>query len=156
VLKDLKRPKGVERPSWVKTMAARKRKTLAVCKQCHLDIHAGRSNRTPLMKLKILESWMPANGQVRFGVDSGALIWFLPSFWRKRHGSARFDFHLGGYPQSRQISRLAHLPAVQVRRYILQDGDSQNDILNAQGGAIRTPNRSLWNSGASFSYSRDE
>ena len=49
-LKDLKRPKGVERPSWVKTMVARKRKTLAVCKQCHLDIHAGRSNRTPLMK----------------------------------------------------------------------------------------------------------
>ncbi len=49
-LKDLKRLKGVERPTWVKTMAARKRKTLAVCKQCHLDIHAGRSNRTPLME----------------------------------------------------------------------------------------------------------
>lgn len=49
-LKDLKRPKGMERPSWVKTMAARRRKTLVVCKRCHDDIHAGRSNCTQLMK----------------------------------------------------------------------------------------------------------
>jgi len=49
-LKDLKRPKGVERPTWVKTMAARRRKTLVVCKRCHHDIHAGRPNYTQLMK----------------------------------------------------------------------------------------------------------
>jgi hypothetical protein len=49
-LKDLKRPKCVERPTWVKTMAALKRMTLVVCRQCHLDIHDGRSNRAPSMK----------------------------------------------------------------------------------------------------------
>lgn len=49
-LKDLKGSRDAERPSWVKTMAARKRKTLIVCKQCHLDIHIGRSNRKRVMK----------------------------------------------------------------------------------------------------------
>ena len=34
-LKDLKGSRNAERPPWVKTMAARKRKTLIVCKQCH-------------------------------------------------------------------------------------------------------------------------
>jgi group II intron reverse transcriptase/maturase len=49
-LKDLKRSEGTERPSWVKIMAARRRKTLVVCKQCHLDIHVGRSNRKRVTK----------------------------------------------------------------------------------------------------------
>ena len=36
---------------WVQVMAARKRKTLVTCEQCHDDIHAGRlSNRSPRME----------------------------------------------------------------------------------------------------------
>jgi transposase len=36
-LKDLKGKK-----KWEKLMIARKRKTLALCKKCHVDLHAGR------------------------------------------------------------------------------------------------------------------
>jgi group II intron reverse transcriptase/maturase len=36
---------GKERPRWVKTMAARRRKTLVVCHGCHQAIHAGRPIR---------------------------------------------------------------------------------------------------------------
>ena len=35
-----------ERPDWIKVMAARKRKTLIVCRECHDHIHAGRPTRT--------------------------------------------------------------------------------------------------------------
>ncbi|GHO76399.1 maturase [Ktedonobacter sp. SOSP1-85] len=43
-LKDLQ-PKGQrERPRWMYIMAARRRKTLIVCRKCHEDIHAGRAN----------------------------------------------------------------------------------------------------------------
>ncbi len=31
-----------DKPMWVQVMAARKRKTLVVCRTCHVDIHAGR------------------------------------------------------------------------------------------------------------------
>lgn len=43
-LSDLKRrwEGRKEQPSWVKVMVARRRKTLIVCRQCHLDIHHGR------------------------------------------------------------------------------------------------------------------
>ncbi len=41
-LKDLKRYGRAEKPAWVKTMAARHRKTLVVCRSCHKDIHHGR------------------------------------------------------------------------------------------------------------------
>jgi group II intron reverse transcriptase/maturase len=41
-LADLKRKGRSERPLHIKIMAARRRKTLVVCKSCHLDIHAGR------------------------------------------------------------------------------------------------------------------
>jgi group II intron reverse transcriptase/maturase len=44
-LKDLHKPGQKERPRWVAIMAARRRKTLIVCRQCHEDIHAGRSDR---------------------------------------------------------------------------------------------------------------
>ncbi len=45
-LKDL-RPHGrTPRPAWVQLMAQRQRKTLVVCRRCHWDIHAGRSQRT--------------------------------------------------------------------------------------------------------------
>ncbi|HEX6557401.1 MAG TPA: hypothetical protein VF026_31850 [Ktedonobacteraceae bacterium] len=40
-LKDLKRYGRPEKPAWVKTMAARHRKTLVVCRSCHKDIHQG-------------------------------------------------------------------------------------------------------------------
>jgi group II intron reverse transcriptase/maturase len=42
-LKDLKQYGRPEKPTWVKTMAARHRKTLVVCRSCHKDIHQGRS-----------------------------------------------------------------------------------------------------------------
>ena len=41
-LKDLTKSTGRDKPEWVKTMAARHRKTLVLCRTCHLDIHAGR------------------------------------------------------------------------------------------------------------------
>lgn len=43
-LKDLQRKGRGEKPEWVKKMAARCRKTLAVCQRCHDDIHGGRQN----------------------------------------------------------------------------------------------------------------
>ncbi|MEU3343351.1 reverse transcriptase domain-containing protein, partial [Streptomyces sp. NPDC006668] len=42
-LADLNKPGRPERPSWVRLMAMRKRKTLVVCERCHQNIHAGRS-----------------------------------------------------------------------------------------------------------------
>lgn len=44
-LKDLNRYEGREKPSWVKIMAARHRKTLVLCRTCHQDLHAGRPLR---------------------------------------------------------------------------------------------------------------
>ena len=41
-LADLKDKGGREKPAWVKLMAARQRKTLMVCRACHMKIHAGR------------------------------------------------------------------------------------------------------------------
>jgi group II intron reverse transcriptase/maturase len=49
-LKDLQ-PKGrAAKPEWAKLMAARHRKTLVVCHDCHGDIHAGRSRVTGLVR----------------------------------------------------------------------------------------------------------
>ena len=45
-LKDLNRYEGREKPSWVKIMAARRRKTLVLCRTCHQDLHAGRPLQT--------------------------------------------------------------------------------------------------------------
>jgi hypothetical protein len=42
-LADLEKPGQKEKPVWMKQMAARRRKTLVVCRKCHEDIHAGRS-----------------------------------------------------------------------------------------------------------------
>jgi len=41
-LADLHQKGRREKPEWVKIMAARRRKTLVVCRYCHDDIHAGR------------------------------------------------------------------------------------------------------------------
>lgn len=50
-LRDLKHYGRAEKPAWVKTMAARHRKTLVVCRSCHKDIHHGR----PLKAMPQLE-----------------------------------------------------------------------------------------------------
>jgi group II intron reverse transcriptase/maturase len=49
-LKDLNKPGRREKPEWMKQMAAKRRKTLVVCRACHHDIHHGppkRSMNTP-------------------------------------------------------------------------------------------------------------
>ena len=46
-LADLKKQGRREKPAWVKTMAARRRKTLMVCRDCPEAIHAGRPTRQP-------------------------------------------------------------------------------------------------------------
>ncbi len=43
-LADLNRPGKKEKPAWVKRMAARRRKTLVVCQQCHEEIHRERTS----------------------------------------------------------------------------------------------------------------
>ena len=43
-LRDLNVKGQGEKPLWVQVMAARKRKTLVVCRTCHMNIHHGRSN----------------------------------------------------------------------------------------------------------------
>lgn len=45
-LADLSKPGRPERPTWVRMMARRKRKTLVVCEPCHHNIHAGRATST--------------------------------------------------------------------------------------------------------------
>jgi hypothetical protein len=44
-LADLRTKGRAERPKWVEVMAARRRKTLVVCRACHEGIHAGRPRR---------------------------------------------------------------------------------------------------------------
>ena len=46
-LADLQKPGRVDKPLWVRVMAARRRKTLVVCRECHQAIHAGRPTRKP-------------------------------------------------------------------------------------------------------------
>src|SRR5258708_218830 len=40
-LKDLEKYTGREKPQWVQIMAARRRKTLVLCRTCHMDIQYG-------------------------------------------------------------------------------------------------------------------
>lgn len=40
---DLEKPGRKEKPAWMKQMAARRRKTLVVCRRCHEHIHTGTS-----------------------------------------------------------------------------------------------------------------
>jgi len=42
-LAHLDKPGRPGRPGWIRLMAQRRRKTLVVCRQCHQDIHAGRT-----------------------------------------------------------------------------------------------------------------
>ncbi len=45
-LRDLHRPGRSAKPRWVQVMAARRRKTLVLCRTCHLNVHAGRPSNT--------------------------------------------------------------------------------------------------------------
>ena len=49
-LKDLNRDEGREKPRWVKIMAARRRKTLVLCRTCHQNLHAGHPLRSKLSR----------------------------------------------------------------------------------------------------------
>ncbi|GAC1646088.1 MAG: reverse transcriptase domain-containing protein [Ktedonobacteraceae bacterium] len=51
-LKDLEKYTGREKPQWVQIMAARQRKTLVLCRTCHMDIQYGRPHRR-----KVSRSW---------------------------------------------------------------------------------------------------
>jgi group II intron reverse transcriptase/maturase len=51
-LKDLNTYDGRKKPLWVKIMAARRRKTLVLCRTCHDDLHAGR----PLKRKQVSRS----------------------------------------------------------------------------------------------------
>lgn len=42
-LADLNRRDRPDKPAWVHLMAKRRRKTLVICRNCHEDIHAGRT-----------------------------------------------------------------------------------------------------------------
>jgi group II intron reverse transcriptase/maturase len=44
-LKDLEKYTGRKKPQWVQIMAARHRKTLVLCRTCHMDIQYGRPHR---------------------------------------------------------------------------------------------------------------
>jgi len=55
-LKDLNNPGRPDKPTWKKTMSARRRKTMVVCKECHDAIHAGRTPRQREETTKVLES----------------------------------------------------------------------------------------------------
>ncbi len=59
-LADLEKPGRKEKPVWVKQMAARRRKTLIVCRKCHEEIHAGTS--TASFRKQELESRMTLKG----------------------------------------------------------------------------------------------
>jgi transcription antitermination factor NusG len=44
-LKDLQKKGRIPKPQWVERMAARQRKTIIVCRTCHVDIQHGRPRR---------------------------------------------------------------------------------------------------------------
>ncbi|MEU2030737.1 hypothetical protein [Nocardia amamiensis] len=44
-LADLSKPGRREKPSWIRLMAMRRRKTLVNYRACHEDIHAGRATK---------------------------------------------------------------------------------------------------------------
>ena len=50
-LKDLEKYTGRDKPQWVQVMAARKRKTLVLCRTCHMDIQYGHPVRRQKIKL---------------------------------------------------------------------------------------------------------
>ncbi len=73
-LADLKTKGRRERPPWVELMAARRRKTLAVCHECHIAIHAGRQTDS-MSRSQSLESRVRSKDSctVRRGADGKVL-----------------------------------------------------------------------------------
>ena len=65
-LADLNIEGRAEKPAWAKRMAARRRKTLVVCRSCHQAIHRGKPTGQQTRK-KSPESRMTGNSHVRFG-----------------------------------------------------------------------------------------
>lgn len=51
-LKDLRRKGRVEMPEWAKWMAARHRKTLVVCRTCHMDVQRGHLRRRSTISMQ--------------------------------------------------------------------------------------------------------
>lgn len=64
-LADLSRVGRREKPEWVKLMVARRRKTLVVCRNCHLKIHSG--GKKEGQGKELLESRTLGNSPIRFG-----------------------------------------------------------------------------------------
>lgn len=50
-MKDLNKYTGREKPEWVKKMALRRRKTLVLCRKCHMNLHAGKAMAQKKVKL---------------------------------------------------------------------------------------------------------
>jgi len=69
-LADLKAKGRIERPDHVKNMAARRRKTLIVCKECHDAIHAGRPTRKAPQSVRVTRE--PDDAKVSSPVRRGA------------------------------------------------------------------------------------
>jgi group II intron reverse transcriptase/maturase len=72
-LKDLQTKGRKERPKWVITMAARRRKTLVVCRSCHDDIHAGHpKDLARKRKSRNADTGEPGDAKVSSPVRRGA------------------------------------------------------------------------------------
>ena len=63
-VRKLKNLKG--KAEWEVLMIARQRKTMVLCRKCHVDLHAGRLSECKCAKGK-LESRMRGDSHVRFG-----------------------------------------------------------------------------------------
>ena len=72
-LADLNRRGRRERPVWAQVMAARRRKTLVVCRNCHMAIHHGRLNRQPTESVTGEPDDAKVSRPVRRGVDGKVL-----------------------------------------------------------------------------------
>ena len=72
-LSDLKKKGRRERPAWVKNMAARRRKTLVVCRNCHMAIHSGRLRQPPTESVTGEPDDAKVSRPVRTGVDGKVL-----------------------------------------------------------------------------------
>ena len=55
-MKDLHEYPGREKPSWVKRMIALKRKTMALCRSCHMDVQFGRPMRRKPISLEDIKA----------------------------------------------------------------------------------------------------
>ena len=64
-LADIDKPGRRAKPAWAKTMIARQRKTLVLCRGCHRDVHRGKHDGPSLSQAP--ESRVLGNWQARFG-----------------------------------------------------------------------------------------